>query len=83
MGHNNTIAGMVSSQCGVPYDANAIPNPGKPVLPNLYCPAENNYNLRYVGGASLEFAGKGNFYTSHSFNNAYWQKPPPNTPTER
>ena len=71
-GTGNTIAGMVASQCSVPFDANGIPPDNEmPFMPNLYCLgdalAENGYNLNYIGGASLKFAGKGNFYRSHSF----------------
>lgn len=75
-----TMAGMVSSQCGVPLlDAN---NPdsytenyqgvwsgflsGATCLGDLF--NSMGYTNYYVGGASLAFAGKGDFYTSHGFN---------------
>ena len=29
---------------------------------------EENYNLHYIGGSDLDFAGKGNFYRTHGFN---------------
>lgn len=75
-----TMAGMVSSQCGVPLlDAN---NPdsyaenyqgvwsgflsGATCLGDIFNSME--YTNYYVGGASLAFAGKGDFYTSHGFN---------------
>lgn len=75
-----TMAGMVSSQCGIPLlDAN---NPdsfaenyqgvwsgflsGATCLGDLF--NSMGYTNYYVGGASLTFAGKGDFYTSHGFN---------------
>lgn len=74
------MAGMVSSQCGVPLlDAN---NPdsyaenyqgvwsgflsGATCLGDIF--NSMGYTNYYVGGASLAFAGKGDFYTSHGFN---------------
>lgn len=71
-GSGGTMAGMIASQCAVPFDAYGIVDKSKPFLPSLYCLgdilSENHYNLTYIGGASLKFAGKGNFYKSHSFD---------------
>lgn len=77
-GASSTIAGMIASQCGVPFDINAIIDQEQPFLPSLNCLgdilAENGYHLSYSGGASLEFAGKGNFYRSHSFHDVKGSK---------
>ena len=67
-----TIAGMVASQCGLPllpvHNAN---QPGT-FMPKAYCLGdilkENGYQLSYLGGASLRFGGKGNFYQTHQFD---------------
>jgi len=71
-GASSTIAGMVASQCAVPFDIHALSAPDTPFLPSLYCLgdvlAENGYTLSYIGGAFLDFAGKGNFYLSHGFD---------------
>jgi phosphoglycerol transferase len=44
-------------------------------LPNAICLgdllSQQGYHLEYFGGSSLDFAGKGNFYKSHSFNNVF------------
>ena len=77
-GTGNTIAGMVASQCGVPFDANGINGPENPFLPRLYCLgdilSENGYYLSYLGGAFLDFAGKGNFYKTHGFDSVIGRK---------
>lgn len=69
-----TIAGMVASQCGVPLFSASQGNSmsGMPqFLSGATCMGDvlsrNNYELFYLGGASLEFAGKGNFYKTHGF----------------
>jgi len=74
-GDSWTIAGMVSSQCGVPLalpesQHNAMSGletflPGATCLGDLLSLA--GYRLEFMGGADLEFAGKGNFYKSHGF----------------
>jgi phosphoglycerol transferase len=67
-----TIAGMVASQCGLPLTP--VPNANKPgtFMPNAYCLGdilkENGYTLAYLGGASLRFGGKDNFYKTHQFD---------------
>ena len=70
-----TIAGMVASQCGVPLFSASQGNAmsGMPqFLSGATCLGDvlsrNKYNLSYLGGASLDFAGKGNFYRTHGFS---------------
>lgn len=70
-----TIAGMVNSQCGIPLVTSGRGNSMSSIdgfLPEATCVGDvlsaNGYNLNYIGGSSLNFAGKGKFYTSHSFN---------------
>ena len=71
-----TIAGMVASQCGIPL---VIPNGNRnsmsgmdQFLPGAVCMGdildETGYDLNYMGGANLNFAGKGQFYQTHGFN---------------
>lgn len=75
-GTNWTIAGMVATQCGTP-----LPTLGRSqnnldrfdgFLKGINCLGddlrENGYFLSYLGGASLEFAGKGSFYKTHGFH---------------
>jgi len=70
-----TIAGMVASQCGVPLFSASQGNAmsGMPqFLSGATCIGDvlsrNKYDLSYLGGASLEFAGKGHFYKTHGFS---------------
>ncbi|MEP4487254.1 MAG: sulfatase-like hydrolase/transferase [Halioglobus sp.] len=69
-----TIGGMVASQCGIPLMGTGSPNsmsgmdkflPGVNCLGDLL--SEQGYQMEYVGGASLEFAGKGKFYRDHGY----------------
>lgn len=70
-----TIAGMVASQCGIPLIA---PSHGNSMggmdsfLAGATCMGDllnaEGYHLAFMGGASLEFAGKGKFYQSHNFS---------------
>ena len=70
-----TIAGMVSSQCGIPL---VTPSGGNEMsgmyrfLPAAACIGDilsaSGYDLSYVGGASANFAGKRNFFNTHGFN---------------
>jgi len=73
---NWTIAGMAASQCGIPLltpvaSQNSMSGMDK-FLPSAVCIgdilSDNNYKLHYTGGSDLDFAGKGNFYHSHGFN---------------
>lgn len=70
-----TIAGMVASQCGVPLFSASQGNAmsGMPqFLSGARCLGDvlsrNHYQLSYLGGASLQFAGKGHFYETHGFS---------------
>lgn len=64
-----TIAGMVASQCGMPLVGSGAGVdrflPGATCLGDLL--AREDYDLAYLGGADLGFAGKGTFYDSHGF----------------
>ncbi len=77
-----TIAGMVASQCGVPLvttsDHHSMNNAMAGMnefLPSAVCLGDilgaHGYTLSYLGGASLEFAGKGRFYQTHGFSRVY------------
>ena len=69
-----TIGGIVASQCGTPL---LTPSRGNTMgnydqfLPGAICLgdvlAANNYDLRFMGGAELDFAGKGKFFETHGF----------------
>lgn len=71
-----TVAGMTASQCGIPMSTfNVVANrmgERKRFLPGATCMGDllknEGYYLAYVGGADLNFAGKGNFYTTHGFD---------------
>jgi phosphoglycerol transferase len=70
-----TIAGMVSSQCGIPLispgENNSTSGAGQ-FLPKAVCMGDilksQGYALHYMGGAALTFAGKGLFYKDHGFD---------------
>lgn len=71
-----TIAGMTASQCGIPMStfnvgANRMGERNQ-FLPGATCLGDilkkEGYYLTYVGGADLKFAGKGNFYSTHGFD---------------
>lgn len=71
-----TIAGMTASQCGIPLVTASQGNSMSGMdsfLSGALCMGdilrEQGYSLDYMGGASLEFAGKGNFYKTHGFTN--------------
>lgn len=73
-----TIGGMVSSQCGMPLVTASQGNSMSGIdrfLPEAVCLGDilikNGYILEYYGGASLDFAGKGNFYRTHGFDGVY------------
>jgi len=74
-GSDFTIAGMVSGQCGVPLYSPSHGNSMSGMdqfLPSARCLGDllhaKKYHLAYYGGADLDFAGKGKFYTSHRFD---------------
>lgn len=70
-----TIAGMTASQCGIPLvgrNGSGNDKGGLPLfLPRATCLSDilsnNGYHLTFMGGADLQFAGKGNFYKTHGF----------------
>ncbi|MFH1135489.1 MAG: sulfatase-like hydrolase/transferase [Pseudomonadota bacterium] len=70
-----TIAGVTASQCGIPLvttgaGGNSMGNLDQ-FLPGASCLGDQmkalGYRLSFMGGASLEFGGKGKFYSSHGF----------------
>lgn len=69
-----TVAGMVCSQCGIPLftpsDGNSMSGMDK-FLNGAVCIGDvlsaEGYQLIYMGGASLEFAGKGKLFETHGF----------------
>ena len=67
-----TMAGMVSSQCGLPLMPLAIINQRDSFMAKAKCLGdifnENGYQTSYLGGASMKFAGKGTFYRTHRFD---------------
>ena len=85
-GSTFTIAGMVSSQCGVPL---FVPYNGKTYIPyngnsshgtDSFYPkatcmgdvlAEKGFHTVFVQGSSLAFSGIDNFYSSHKFSEIY------------
>jgi len=71
-----TIAGMVASQCGIPLatfkkDRNDFSDVNE-FLPGATCLGEilkqSGYYSVFMGGADLQFAGKGRFYKEHGFD---------------
>lgn len=71
-----TIAGLVSSMCGVPLttapgDENSMDRMGL-FLPEARCLGDylkqQGYSNHFVGGANASFAGKGSFLASHGFD---------------
>src|SRR5471030_966111 len=77
-GTGYTIAGMVSSQCGiplfVPFDGNAS-SALSTFYPENVCLGDvlkaAGYQNYFYQGAELAFAGKGTFLTSHGFDYLY------------
>ena len=75
-----TIGGIVGSQCGLPLvtlgasNGNSLANL-RDFMPGAHCVGDilkkNGYKLEFVGGASAEFAGKGNFLRSHGFTKVW------------
>jgi len=76
-----TIAAVVSTQCGVPLyklgliDANTQGERVQAFLPNAVCLgdilAAQGYRNVFMGGASLDFSGKGKFLRSHHYDELY------------
>ncbi len=70
-----TIAGMVASQCAIPLVTASGGNSMSGIdrfLPGATCLGDvlrsKGYALTFVGGADLDFAGKGRFLASHGFS---------------
>ncbi len=69
-----TVGGITASQCGIPL---FTPSHGKSMssmdqfLPSAVCLGDlldkMGYQLEYMGGASLDFAGKGKLFKTHGF----------------
>jgi phosphoglycerol transferase len=76
-----TIAGITATQCGVPlkivtlYDGNHQGENVKSFLPNAICLGDVlgkfGYHNVFMGGASLNFAGKGKFFHDHNYHEVY------------
>jgi phosphoglycerol transferase len=77
-----TIAAIIATQCGIPlkvvlaaHDGNSQGNDIKSFLPNATCLgdilASKGYQNIFMGGASLDFAGKGTFLHDHGYQNMY------------
>ena len=71
-----TMAGMIASQCGTPLMPAGLMHdnqfePLEHVLPGVNCLgdllATQGYQQVFMGGASIDFAGKGLFYYDHGF----------------
>ena len=76
-GSNFTMAGIVSTLCGIPLVTSSHGNSMFGVdqfLPEAVCLSDllndKGYDLNFLGGASLNFAGKGNFFRTHGFRRA-------------
>lgn len=67
---NWTVAGMVASQCGMPFEPLAKQVDGYQAGASCLGDwlVEQGYTLSYVGGADPAFSGKGRFYRSHGFS---------------
>lgn len=76
-----TIAGIVSSQCGVPLKSLSLFNIDnqkakiKSFLPGIDCLGDvlerYGYKNIFMGGASLYFADKGKFFSEHGYSELY------------
>lgn len=70
-----TIAGILSSQCGVPLytssNGNAM-DAYDAFMPNALCIGDilkkNGYDLTFMNGADTQFAGKDKFFKTHGFD---------------
>lgn len=69
-----TIGGMTGTQCGIPLLTTSGANSMSGVdqfLPQATCIGDvlkkQGYHLNYLGGADIDFAGKGSFYKTHGF----------------
>ncbi|WED44168.1 sulfatase-like hydrolase/transferase [Legionella cardiaca] len=79
-----TIAGLVSSQCGVPlkmltvFNGNQFGENIKQFLPEALCLGDILAKFGYLNvfyqGAALNFAGKGVFFQTHHYHELYGKK---------
>lgn len=70
-----TIAGIVSSQCGIPLLTTSHGNSMSGIdkfYPKAICLSDiltlNDYYLSFIQGARLNFGGKNKFFTTHKFD---------------
>lgn len=79
-----TMAGITASQCGVSLKPkigggdkfkNRILEDMDTFLPNIKCLGDilktHHYKNVFIGGASLKFAGKGQFFQTHGYDETY------------
>ena len=73
-----TIAGIVSTQCGLPlrtFLKNSSGNSGTGFLDNAICLgdilSQKGYQNVFMNGADLSFAGKGKFIARHGYTQTY------------
>jgi phosphoglycerol transferase len=79
-----TIAGIVSTQCSIPLKPIALADGNlqgellKEFLPKATCLGDTLKKLGYknvfLGGASLDFAGKGKYFKTHSYDKVVGKK---------
>lgn len=80
-GTGYTIAAIVSTQCGVPLqtigflDWQKQGEQARQFLPRAICLSDllaaQGYRNVFMGGAALEFSGKGKFFNQHHFDETY------------
>jgi len=70
-----TIAGLLSTQCGVPLYSSSSGNAMSAYdafMPNALCMGDilkkNGYDLTFMNGADTKFAGKDKFFKTHGFD---------------
>lgn len=71
-----TMGGLVSSLCGTPLESESLLGGNQIMFSNFLDRAiclpdvldQAGYRQVYVGGATLGFAGKGNFFETHSYD---------------
>jgi len=79
-----TMGAIVSTQCGVPleaitiYERNVQGQKLKHILPGAVCLGdvldEFGYRNIFMGGASLDFSGKGQFFKDHHYQERYGRR---------
>ena len=78
-GSGFTMGGIFSSQCGIPLLNYGKSMNGNDILYtknyNILCLGDilkaGDYNNVYYGGADLKFAGKGNFFKTHGYDQVF------------